>query len=97
MEHETKTILVDCEAGREMGCNTFCCRLLVPLKFHEREQRTDGQPAEANAKIGCSPTELFSIPQRPALLLTRKAHTRLCEFPQSPCHLPQFSSYLCGD
>lgn len=46
MEHETKTILVDCEAGRKMGCNTFCCRLLVPLKPHEREQPTDGQPAK---------------------------------------------------
>lgn len=35
---------VDCEAGRAMGCNTFCCRLLVRLKPHEMEP-SDGQTA----------------------------------------------------
>lgn len=29
--------IVDCEAGRTMGCRTFCCRLLVRLQSHERE------------------------------------------------------------
>lgn len=28
---------VDCDAGRRMGCNTFCCRLLVRLDPDERE------------------------------------------------------------
>ncbi len=28
---------VDCEAGRRMGCHTFCCRLLVRLDPDERE------------------------------------------------------------
>lgn len=38
------TVIVDCEKGREMGCSTFCCRLLVRLKPHEMEQ-SDGQTA----------------------------------------------------
>ena len=25
------TVLVDCEAGRRMGCDTLCCRLMVGL------------------------------------------------------------------
>ncbi len=28
---------VDCEAGRRLGCHTFCCRLLVRLDPDERE------------------------------------------------------------
>jgi hypothetical protein len=28
---------VDCEAGRRLGCATFCCRLLVRLDPDERE------------------------------------------------------------
>ena len=28
---------VDCEAGRRLGCRTFCCRLLVRLDPEERE------------------------------------------------------------
>ncbi|NIR60298.1 MAG: hypothetical protein GWO02_12685 [Gammaproteobacteria bacterium] len=28
---------VDCEAGRRLGCRTFCCRLLVRLDPDERE------------------------------------------------------------
>ena len=46
MSDETKTLYVDCEAGRRLGCRTFCCRLLVALKPHEREERTDGLPAK---------------------------------------------------
>jgi len=42
----TTTNFVDCEAGRKLGCNTFCCRLLVALKPHEREERSDGLPAK---------------------------------------------------
>ena len=33
---------VDCDRGRELGCETFCCRLLVRLKPHEMEPTTDG-------------------------------------------------------
>lgn len=29
--------VVDCEAGRRLGCQTFCCRLLVRLQSHERD------------------------------------------------------------
>lgn len=32
-----KTHLVDCEAGRRMGCATFCCRMLVRLQPDEME------------------------------------------------------------
>lgn len=28
---------VDCDAGRRMGCHTFCCRLLVRLDPDERQ------------------------------------------------------------
>jgi hypothetical protein len=46
MTDVTKTLYVDCDAGRRLGCRTFCCRLLVALKPHEREARTDGLPAK---------------------------------------------------
>lgn len=36
-----KTVLVDCEAGRRMGCASFCCRLIVRLQPGERDP---GQP-----------------------------------------------------
>jgi Fe-S-cluster containining protein len=35
---------VDCEAGRALGCQTFCCRLLVRLDPDEREPSKDGLP-----------------------------------------------------
>lgn len=35
---EVKTAAIDCQAGRDMGCTTFCCRLIVRLKDHERPQ-----------------------------------------------------------
>lgn len=37
-----KTTLIDCEAGRKMGCKSFCCRLLVRLKDHERTELDPG-------------------------------------------------------
>lgn len=37
---------VDCEAGRGLGCKTFCCRLLVRLAPEEREPARDGLPAK---------------------------------------------------
>jgi Fe-S-cluster containining protein len=33
---------IDCEAGRALGCQTFCCRLLVRLDPDEREPARDG-------------------------------------------------------
>jgi hypothetical protein len=30
-------ILVDCDAGRRRGCQTFCCRLIVRLAPEERD------------------------------------------------------------
>lgn len=41
---EIETTFVDCEAGRALGCNTFCCRLLVRLKPHEMDP-SDGHTA----------------------------------------------------
>ncbi len=38
--------LIDCEAGRRLGCRTFCCRLLVRLDEGEREPGTNGLPAK---------------------------------------------------
>ncbi|NIQ08463.1 MAG: YkgJ family cysteine cluster protein [Gammaproteobacteria bacterium] len=46
MTDETNTVYVDCDAGRRLGCKTFCCRLLVKLKPHEMEKRDDGLPAK---------------------------------------------------
>lgn len=37
---------VNCEAGRELGCKTFCCRLLVRLAPEEREPSRDGVPSK---------------------------------------------------
>lgn len=33
---EANTALIDCNAGRELGCDTFCCRLHVRLSEEER-------------------------------------------------------------
>lgn len=41
---DKKTIVIDCDKGREMGCNTFCCRLMVRLKPYEMEP-SDGNIA----------------------------------------------------
>lgn len=32
-------VVIDCEAGRRMGCATFCCRLIVRLGPGERDPR----------------------------------------------------------
>jgi len=37
---------VDCDKGRELGCNSFCCRLLVRLDPDEREPSENGLPAK---------------------------------------------------
>ncbi len=39
--HSTR---VDCDIGRQIGCQTFCCRLLVRLKDHELPTSTNGRP-----------------------------------------------------
>jgi Fe-S-cluster containining protein len=36
----SKCAQVDCEAGRALGCQTFCCRLLVRLDADEHEAAT---------------------------------------------------------
>ncbi len=46
MADESNTVYVDCEAGRELGCRTYCCRLLVKLKPHEMSECVDGLPAK---------------------------------------------------
>lgn len=42
-----KTRLIDCDTGRRMGCQSFCCRMLVRLKPHEREKPADGTPPKS--------------------------------------------------
>jgi hypothetical protein len=37
---------VDCEAGRRLGCQTYCCHLLVRLDPAERDVQEDGLPAK---------------------------------------------------
>lgn len=54
MTTQTSTNFVDCEAGRRLGCNTFCCRLLVALKPHEREEPSDGLPARGYVDKDCN-------------------------------------------
>lgn len=34
--------IIDCNAGRRLGCNTFCCRLLVRYYEDERPPSGDG-------------------------------------------------------
>ena len=36
---------VDCCKGREIGCQTYCCRLLVRLDPDERGESKNGLPA----------------------------------------------------
>lgn len=38
------TVRVDCAAGRALGCQTFCCRLLVRLDPDERRPEAGGPP-----------------------------------------------------
>jgi len=38
---------VNCEAGRELGCCSYCCRLLVRLRPEEREPDTGPIPAKS--------------------------------------------------
>lgn len=33
---------IDCDAGRRLGCNTFCCRLIVRYDADERPPAVDG-------------------------------------------------------
>jgi Fe-S-cluster containining protein len=45
-DNSVKTRLIDCDAGRRLGCQSFCCRMLVRLKPHEMEPTGDGSPAK---------------------------------------------------
>ena len=36
--------IIDCEAGRRLGCNTFCCRLIVRYDEDERPPGENGGP-----------------------------------------------------
>ena len=38
---------VDCDAGRKLGCQTFCCRMVVRLDPSERVPSTDGLPEKS--------------------------------------------------
>jgi hypothetical protein len=37
---------VDCNAGRQLGCQSYCCRLLVRLDPDERVPGTHSEPAK---------------------------------------------------
>lgn len=45
-EQEPDKTCIDCEAGRAMGCKTFCCYLLVRLQPHEMVIPEDGSTAK---------------------------------------------------
>lgn len=38
MTEKIELALLDCDAGRALGCKSFCCRLLVRLEEHERNE-----------------------------------------------------------
>ena len=38
--------IIDCDMGRRLGCNTFCCRLLVRYYEDERPPAVDGATAK---------------------------------------------------
>lgn len=44
---------VDCEAGRRLGCQTFCCRLVVRLSAEERARGVPG----VGPSMGCVPKD----------------------------------------
>lgn len=47
---------VDCNKGREAGCQTYCCRLLIRLEPEERVASKDGLPVPGfvdKAEDGC--------------------------------------------
>jgi len=43
---EIDNTAIDCAAGRALGCQSFCCRLLVRLEPDEMIQPTDGSVAK---------------------------------------------------
>lgn len=47
MTKKVKEALLDCDAGRALGCKSFCCRLLIRLEKHER---TEIDPVTNRAK-----------------------------------------------
>lgn len=38
------SVKVDCKKGREIGCQTYCCRLLVRLEPDERQAGRGSEP-----------------------------------------------------
>ena len=44
----TEGMQVDCEAGRALGCQTFCCRLLVR---QDPDVRDDGAAGESSGRF----------------------------------------------
>lgn len=46
MNAPKRTTIVDCDAGRELGCATFCCRLLVRLQPGELDPSAPDNPAK---------------------------------------------------
>jgi hypothetical protein len=57
--------LIDCDAGRRLGCSTFCCRLLVRFYEDERPPGKDGATAK-----GC----VDKAPDGFCIHLDRRAH-----------------------
>lgn len=46
MEETCREALVNCDQGRKLGCDTFCCRLLVRLSPHEMKPGKNGEAAK---------------------------------------------------
>jgi Fe-S-cluster containining protein len=51
---EDNTALIDCQAGRELGCATFCCRLHVRLNEAERARFEGAGTLEKNEDGLCT-------------------------------------------
>ena len=41
-----KTVVLDCDAGRRLGCASYCCRLIVRLAPAERDPGQPDNPAK---------------------------------------------------
>lgn len=38
MSEKIDLALLDCDTGRKLGCKSFCCKLLIRLEEHERNE-----------------------------------------------------------
>jgi Fe-S-cluster containining protein len=69
--------LIDCDEGRRLGCDTFCCRLIV--RFDERERPPGENGAPAKGCVDKSPDGFCIHLDRAALRCKhRESRPRVC-------------------